>query len=92
MCDKLTGEISKLRKEVFELQQELKLLLCKQSRSLWYEKKKTQPKQEKKKGKKSDNVVVHIDGDDKVISTDAKVLITYHLSQGQRNHLYPFCF
>ena len=67
LCDKLTGEICKLRKETFELKQEVKLIKRKEAQSLWYEK----SKQKKVEGKKS-NEVIHIDESDEVISTDAR--------------------
>lgn len=68
LCDKLTGEISKLRKETFELEQEFKLMQRKQSQSLWYEKSKSKKKVE---GKKNDKMI-HLDGSDEVITIDAK--------------------
>ena len=71
LCDKFTGEISKLRKEAFQLKQELKLIQCKQSQSLWYEKQKTHSKQRKSKGKESEEVICN-EGSDKESSIDAK--------------------
>ena len=68
MCDKLTGEITKLRKEAFELKQELKIVQRKQSQSVWYEKSKQ--KKSKSEGKKRDKVL-NTDGSDKVINTDS---------------------
>jgi hypothetical protein len=69
LCDKLTGEISKLRKETFELKQEFKLIQRKQSQSFWYDKSKS--KKKNIKGKKADKEA-QIGGNDEVLIVDAK--------------------
>lgn len=72
MCDTLTGEVSKLRKEVFEAQQQIKQLQRKQSQSLWYKKQKTQSKNEKKKQSDTKEAEVVIDAVDNAMSNNVK--------------------
>ncbi|KXJ27527.1 hypothetical protein AC249_AIPGENE7573 [Exaiptasia diaphana] len=51
LCDTLTAEIAKLRKETFEHKQEMKLLQRKESQAAWYKKKSKQKSTQKKNEK-----------------------------------------